>query len=76
MKIIEVYINHFGALHNRTFSFTDGFNVLCENNGFGKSTLLGFIKAMFYGFFETGSRSIEQNDRKKYLPWDAIPYGL
>ena len=75
MKIIEVHIQHFGALHNKRFSFTDGLNVLCENNGFGKSTLLGFIKAMFYGFFNTSAKTLESNDRKKYLPWDATSCG-
>ena len=71
MKILEVYIQHFGTLHDRRFTFDDGLNVLREDNGFGKSTLLGFIKAMFYGFFDTTARNLEANDRKRYLPWDG-----
>ncbi len=69
MKILELHINHFGALQDQRFTFTDGLNVLCHENGFGKSTLLSYVKAMFYGFNDTRSQSLEENDRKKYLPW-------
>ena len=71
MRILEVQIYRFGALANQKFTFSDGFHIICQNNGFGKSTLLGFIKAMFYGFFEGHKKSLEENDRKKFLPWDG-----
>ena len=71
MKILELHIHHFGALTNQKFSFTDGLNVFCQNNGFGKSTLLAYIKAMFYGFNETKSKSLMESDRKKYFPWGS-----
>lgn len=71
MKILELHIHHFGAFANQKFTFDDGLNVFCQNNGFGKSTLLAYIKAMFYGFNDTRSGSFDENDRKKYFPWDG-----
>ncbi len=71
MKILELHIHHFGAFANQKFTFDDGLNVFCQNNGFGKSTLLAYIKAMFYGFNDTKAASLDENDRKKYFPWDS-----
>ena len=50
MKLIQCHIENFGGLSDVDFSFEDGLTVLYQPNGFGKSTLAAFIKAMFYGF--------------------------
>lgn len=71
MRLIECYIEGFGKLHGYHHSFGDGLNVICEDNGFGKTTLTVFIKVMLYGFDETKKHSIAENDRKHYLPWSG-----
>lgn len=75
MKLLRCHVDNFGKLSNYDYTFVDGLNVIQEHNGFGKSTLAAFIKAMFYGFPRTGKRSITENERKKYLPWQGGSYG-
>ncbi len=50
MKIVSVYIHSFGKLQNFDCNFHCGINVLQQTNGFGKTTLCNFIRAMLYGF--------------------------
>ena len=69
MKLIECYIENFGRLSDLRLSFSDGLNILCKENGFGKTTLTVFIKAMLFGLDDTKKARIEENDRKHYMPW-------
>ena len=57
MRLVKCYISSFGKLKNFTYYFSDGLNTIKENNGWGKSTLATFIKAMFYGL-NCGKRSV------------------
>lgn len=75
MKLIRCHIENFGGLSDIDFSFEDGLTVLYQPNGFGKSTLAAFIKAMFYGFPRSTKRTLSGNDRKKYTPWQGGKYG-
>ena len=50
MKLISCHIENFGKLHGYSLDFSDEKNILCAENGWGKSTLTAFIRAMFYGF--------------------------
>lgn len=52
MKLLECHVDNFGRLSNFDYQFSDGLTVIQEPNGFGKSTLAAFIKAMLYGFRE------------------------
>lgn len=70
MKIKRVYIAAFGGLKNKTVDFEDGFNVIYGENENGKTTVMTFIKIMFYGS-ERGSSAIAKNPRKKYAPWSG-----
>ena len=70
MKLIECYVSSFGKLKNYKYNFNDNLNVINEQNGFGKTTLSIFIKSMFYGL-EDSRRSVEENERKKYKPWNS-----
>ena len=74
MKLISLYVENFGSLHRYSLSFSDGLTVLEEENGFGKSTLAEFIRAMFYGF-PRAVKKLEKNPRKKYLPWQGGKFG-
>lgn len=75
MKIKELYIENFGKLSKLKTSFSDGINSFVEDNGFGKTTLSVFIKAMLYGFDDTRRHSLDENDRKKYNPWQGGAFG-
>ena len=68
MKLLECHVDNFGKLSNYDYRFSEGLTVIQEPNGFGKSTLAAFIKAMLYGFPRTAGRSVAGNERKKYLP--------
>ncbi len=72
MKINSLYISAFGGLKNKKIDFSDGFNLIYGNNEDGKTTLMAFIKMMFYGS-ERAAGSIAKNIRKKYTPWDGSP---
>ncbi len=70
MRIKRVNIAAFGGLKNKIIDFSDGFNVIYGENENGKTTVMSFIKMMFYGSGR-GSAQISKNPRKKYMPWDG-----
>jgi len=68
MKITKLHIDDFGGLHDLDYSFTDGLNCIIEENGWGKTTFLEFIAAMFYGF-------PDKKDRERLYPWQGGNFG-
>ena len=75
MKILSCHIENFGKLHDCTLDFTDGLNTFCAENGWGKSTFAAFVRAMFYGLEGDRKKSIEENERKRYKPWQGGVFG-
>lgn len=74
MIIKKCYIENFGKLSKKTIELNRGINILMEDNGWGKTTLMTFIKAMFYGLeYKQGSKSVYE--RNKYEPWGGGNYG-
>ena len=71
MKINSIHINNFGKLKDYTINFESGFNIIYGNNEDGKSTIMSFIKMMFYGYSGKSS-DLTKNLRKRYLPWDGV----
>ena len=71
MKLIDCYIENFGKLSDFKLSFSDGLNTVKKDNGYGKTTLSVFIKAMLYGLDDTKRMKLEENDRKHYMPWQG-----
>ena len=71
MRLIECYIENFGKLSDFQYSFSEGLNTIKKDNGYGKTTLTVFIKAMLYGLDDTRRAKLETNDRKHYLPWNG-----
>ena len=65
MKVRSLRIGGFGALHDRTFAFTPGLNVVFGPNESGKSTIANAIVATLYGA-----------ERKKdaWRPWQGGSY--
>lgn|GEM_PF-753085 len=75
MKINNLHITAFGKLADITMDFDSGMNLLYGDNEYGKSTILSFIRAMFYGFSGRSSTRMRENDRKKFTPWSGQPFG-
>lgn len=75
MRILSCHIENFGKLHDCTLDFTDGLNTFCAENGWGKSTFAAFVRAMFYGLDGERKKSIEENERKRYKPWQGGVFG-
>ena len=69
MKLISCYIDNFGGLSQFSMDFQEGLTVLHQPNGFGKTTLAEFIRAMFYGFPRKTPRTLGR--REKYRPWNG-----
>ena len=49
MRIDKLHIENFGKLQNLDLNFNEGYNQIKKENGWGKTTLSIFLKAMFYG---------------------------
>ena len=70
-----MHVDNFGGLHNYDYDFSEGLNIILQDNGWGKTTMAAFLKAMLYGFDPKRSRDINENERKKYYPWQGGTYG-
>lgn len=75
MRLIYCHIENFGRLRNLDYTFEEGVNVICRENGWGKSTFSAFLRAMFYGFSGTRRKKKEENERERYRPWQGGIYG-
>jgi len=73
MKLISLHIINFGKLSNYDYQF-DNVSAFCEENGFGKTTMFSFIKAMFYGL-KTYRLKSQFNNRIHYYPFNGQQYG-
>ena len=74
MEIKSIYVSAFGSLKDFSLDLSDGFQVIYGENEAGKTTLLEFIKAMFYGSRKTAGKAM--STREKYAPFDgAQPAG-
>lgn len=56
-------------------TFNDGINIINQPNGWGKSTLTAFFKAMLYGFNNKKEPGAFEKERKIYKPWQGGTYG-
>lgn len=70
MKLKKCYVSSFGKIKDFTYDFNDTLNSIKEENGWGKSTLATFIKAVFYGLNDS-KRSVAENERLKFKPWNS-----
>ena len=75
VKFLSLHITDFGKLHDFDLTFCDGLTEINEPNGFGKTTVAAFIKAMLYGMPVTRKTDISENERLKYEPWQGGKYG-
>lgn len=75
MKLIECHIAGFGPFKDYKLSFDDGLNVILQPNGWGKTSLSAYIKAMLYGFERKRVRDVSENERLRYKPWSGGKFG-
>ncbi len=73
MKIKKIKINGFGKLKNKEIEFRDRINLIEGENESGKTTLLKFIIAMFYGVSRNKNGKLI-SDFEKYKPWNNEEY--
>ena len=82
MRINKIFIRSFGRFINKEFSFSDGFNIIYGENESGKSTIMQFIRMMFYGTpYETATKRGNPKitaAREKYRTknHNAVPGGI
>ncbi|MCM1290111.1 MAG: AAA family ATPase [Corallococcus sp.] len=69
MKIVSVHVHSFGKLKNVTVEFKGGTNVFRYDNGYGKTTLASFIRAMLYGFSYRRAGGI--SDASVWITWNS-----
>ena len=69
MKIKEIKINNYGILKNKEINFENKLNIIYGKNESGKSTLLNYIKNIFYGISKNKNGK-EISEYEKYLPWN------
>lgn len=74
MKLISLYIENFGGLSQYSLDFQEGLTVVQQPNGFGKTTLAEFIRAMFYGF-PRKAKTLDKSRRQKFTPWQGGKFG-
>lgn len=75
MKLISCHVDNFGTLHDFNMQFEEGLQVILQDNGWGKSTLAAFLKAMLYGYDNRRRKDLTENDRLRYKPWQGGIYG-
>lgn len=73
MRLISCEIAGFGRIQNQSFTFSEGLNAFCRENGWGKTTFSVFLKAMFYGMEYSRKRGL--SERAHYMPWQGGVYG-
>ena len=74
MKIIKIKINNFGKFSNFEYYFNNTLTSIAQDNGYGKTTLVNFIAAMFYSLDNNKANS-KFNDRLHYYPFQGGTYG-
>lgn len=72
MKLKTIFIRNFGKLKNFRLDLNPELNIIYGSNESGKTTVMNFIKMVFYGT-SGKSQDISRNLRKKYAPWDGSP---
>ena len=73
MKLLNLYIENYGKLSKIEYSFNNNLTVFLQENGYGKTTIASFIKAMFYGLPKASS--VKFNDRVHFYPFNGGKFG-
>lgn len=74
MIITKCYIENFGKLSQYSIDLNENINCFNQKNGWGKTTLAAFFKAMLFGLDYSQSKK-QVTDRVRYLPWNGGKFG-
>ena len=68
MKLLSLHVDNFGKLHDFDRSFDGNLSCIEAENGYGKSTIAEFIRAMLYGLpaGAKGKQRAEDNQRSRF----------
>lgn len=69
MKILSIHVQTFGKLNDVKLDLHDGVNAIQNVNGYGKTTLASFIRAMLYGFTYKTVGGVK--DSARFAPWQG-----
>ena len=75
MKLKACHIENYGKIKDADYVFADGITQYCEENGYGKTTLASFLKAMFYGLSPVNKRTKQFLDREHFYPFHGGKFG-
>ncbi|MBR2023892.1 MAG: AAA family ATPase [Clostridia bacterium] len=75
MRLISCYIVGFGKFVNVQLDLSNPVNILCGENGWGKTTVADFLESMLYGIDGSRSKAVTGNNRLKYEPWSGAKFG-
>lgn len=75
MNIEKIYIDSFGKFEGFELDLSSDFNVIYGNNEDGKSTLMAFVRMMFYGDTSRSRNDIREKLRDLYRPWHSDRMG-
>ena len=70
MKIKNIKINNYGNLKQKEINLENNINIIYGKNETGKSTLLNYLKNIFFGISKNKNGK-EISDYEKYLPWSG-----
>lgn len=70
MKIKNIYIRGFGKFHRKQIECSDGINLICGENGGGKTTLHTFLCCMLFGIRRKRGRAAATDTYSRYEPWE------
>lgn len=70
MKIKNIKINNYGNLKQKEINLEKNINIIYGKNETGKSTLLNYLKNIFFGVSKNKNGK-EISDYEKYLPWSG-----
>ncbi len=74
MIIKRIHIDRFGGLNDFSLSLSDGFNLVFGNNEDGKTTVMSFLRLMFYGEV-TKKTDLTLNLRRRFTPFSGDRMG-
>ncbi len=74
MKIERIYIENFGKLSKFSLDLSSGFNLIFGHNEDGKTTVMSFVRMMFYGS-GTQKSDLLCNLRRRYAPLSGEKMG-
>ena len=75
MRLLSYHIENYGKIQNADGAFVGGLTEFCEKNGYGKTTLASFIRAMFYGLPSFTARTKTFDDRQRFYPFSGGKFG-